>query len=108
MGLFQKLFKRQPGGSIVGNILRGVGDKFTGGLVSKLIPAPKSDSQTALDKAVETINSGNKGINPLVPDTAKPDTGKGKKWAYIVGGIAGFGALIWLIFRPRKKRYGRR
>lgn len=108
MGLFQKLFKRQPGGSIVGNILRGVGDKVTGGLVSKLLPAPKTESQNAIEEAAKTINA-NKGINGgLVPDTSKPATTTKKNTPYIIGGILAVAGVLWLIFKPRKKGYKRR
>ncbi|MFN5984225.1 MAG: hypothetical protein ACK479_12225 [Fluviicola sp.] len=39
-GKFKDLFKKKEGGSVIGNALRFVGDKFTGGTYSSLFPKP--------------------------------------------------------------------
>lgn len=96
MGLFKKLFAKQPGGSVFGNLLRGVGDKFTGGLYSSVFKAPSKDAP-------------NRPASPasiVAPQPAAPSSGfmakvKGNL-AYVIGGIAGLGLILWLIFKPKK------
>lgn len=40
MGCVRDLFQTKPGGTLFGNILRGVGDHFTGGVYSAIFPRP--------------------------------------------------------------------
>jgi hypothetical protein len=51
MGLLKGLFKRKEGGTFFGNVIRGVGDKFTGGMMSVVNPAPIGLNQSSQPNA---------------------------------------------------------
>ena len=121
MGLFKNLFAKKPGGSFLGNIIRGVGDTFTGGMVSKILPPPPRETEA--DKIVkELAKSGAltpaplsapaRGLSSLSDaNTTVPDAGdklsftdKLKKyWYYVAGGVAVLGGIVWALL-PKKKR----
>jgi hypothetical protein len=46
-GRLKALFTKKEGGSLVGNLIRSAGDKFTGGLVSQLLPKPTLEDVNA-------------------------------------------------------------
>lgn len=103
MSFFKKIFKKKPGGTFVGNILRGVGDKFTGGIYSSIFPRPAAKAQTA---AAPTIPAKRPAVSNV--DTGGEDW---KNWGYLAGGVVGLGGLYYLILaRPSKgrRRYKRR
>lgn len=114
----QRLFKRQPGGSIIGNLLRGVGDKLTGGVYSQIFRRP--DAAPAVAAAAQTpatatppINSSFVGglgdIKTLLqkdepqPEPKKPGLAWFKKnWAYVAGTLVAIGG-IWYFFTKKGK-----
>lgn len=108
MGLFQKLFKRQPGGSIVGNLLRGVGDKFTGGAISKIFRPPATEQELALQEIAKGGVPQNTGIATqlqqlVAPLPPVPVSSTKKNMPYYIGGAAAVLALLWYILKPKKR-----
>lgn len=115
MGLFKNIFKKKPGGTFVGNMLRGIGDKFTGGLVSAAFPAPPRVAPAApsvpasatppISQILAPIQAAALGASAQKEETPK----KGymqwlrEKWAYAVGGLVVVGGLIYYLTRGRKK-----
>lgn len=99
------LFKKKPGGTVVGNLLRGIANKATGGILGNgkgRIPAGSTDGKTIreLEQQAAAINiqnpvystppitSTSPGVNlndyvklPTVEHSMKPQT------LLIVGGI---------------------
>ncbi|GEM_PF-5457118 len=126
--LLQKLTKKVEGGRPMVNFLKGVGDKFTGGMVSKLLPPPTKedvDRQTArrnkgaktpeaepteTTKSVETVQTNS---NPnVLPQTEKvkmldkikqfkTDSPKGF-WGIVIGVIAIVGGIIYKKVKANK------
>lgn len=104
-GIFKKLFGKQEGGSIVGNILRGVGDKFTGGAYSQIFKRPGGNTTKAAP-----VNTGIAGTANLVASQPSKTSLMDKirqKWAYVVGGVAAIALAVWYFAKP-KKGYRRR
>lgn len=123
MSVFKKLFQKQAGGSIVGNILRGVGDKFTGGAYSQIFTKPKGKGDAPdVQQVVNTItaaaaklpggaasNTGT-GTPPIDAGGEKPgfmDTVK-KYWYYFAGGAAALIGGIWYFTTRGHSGRGRR
>ena len=122
MGFFKKIFKRKPGGTFVGKLIRGVGDNFTGGLVSAIAPVPeasqfneagdfnrKGDAKDAVQRAMTVIKGGNQQTPPANGGNTAAKTFKQyltdwKVWVgVVVTGILGYFAL-----RPKDNKRKRR
>jgi len=106
MGFFKNIFKRKPGGTVVGNLVRGVADNFTGGLYSSVYPklsAPIAQSQPQIQVKTVPLTVNKDGTTTTQP--------KNKNlFAWIIGGLALVGGLIALLFRKKgntKKRWKR-
>lgn len=91
------LFKKKAGGTLVGNILRGISSRVAPGILGTgkdLIPLEPNQQPTqanqTFERAAQALEKGPK-IRAAVP----------------VGTILGFGGLIVLaalLFRPKRKR----
>ena len=53
MGWFKNLFKKKPGGTRLGNLLRTVGDHYTAGIYSMVFPAPPNIAMPVLTRYAE-------------------------------------------------------
>lgn len=66
MGFFKKLFKRKPGGTMFGNLLRGVSSQVTGGILGSGIglqqweqkEAQKAHNQQQIANQQAALNAG--------------------------------------------------
>lgn len=105
MSVFKKLFAKQAGGSIVGNILRGVGDRYTGGAFSQIFKRPKGDPATNVDNVVNTITANAKTPSGAA-STTQPTGGESgggfketlkKYWWAFAGGAVALVAGIWFV-----------
>ena len=116
MGLFKNnkvlnsLFKKKEGGSIIGNLLRGAGDKLTGGFYSTVFKKPTSD--TSKDKASDVLKES---VNKILENQKKSETMKldfnkimewGKKYWYIP--LVVVGGAIWYFFGGKKSNIRKR
>lgn len=61
------VFTRKEGGTVLGNLVRGVGDKFTGGMVSRFMP-PSTAEQVAAQQA-RRGKTGNTSVQTVAPGT---------------------------------------
>lgn len=66
-GKLKGLFKKKEGGTLVGNLLRKVGDTVTGGVYSNIFPKP-----TASDVAKQAEKLGVSESTQLVKEIAEP------------------------------------
>ncbi|MCG8329801.1 MAG: hypothetical protein MI974_19045 [Chitinophagales bacterium] len=123
--MFKKLFKKKPGGTFVGNLLRGVGDNFTGGIYSKVFKAPDANSggsPSRLGTPHVTVTPPATGPTPgyrsTTPMNDRGGSNRDKKnilkeyGAYIAGGALALALTIWAIVsnnkgggRRRRKKY---
>lgn len=123
---FRDLFKKKEGGSFLGNVIRKVGDTFTGGMVSNLMPKPTASDVIAQEKkwaskGVKFTPSGlvasgsaaksvenSRSVNPDGSDTPPPpppsDNWFMKNWKKLAAGVGGLVALLGVIFGIRKLR----
>jgi len=53
------LFKKQEGGSVVGNLIRTGADAFTGGVASKLLPPPSASDMAAHNAKIQGMTNPN-------------------------------------------------
>ncbi len=121
MGLLKNIFKKKPGGSVVGNLLRGVADKFTGGLASQIFKpkiAAGGIDQDELQKSIQNGIGGllaqqqQKQIQTIVPGDLPQkeslmDKLKGISM-YMWGGIAAALGLVYYFFIRTSKKGGYR
>lgn len=99
MGL-KGIFKKQPGGTPLGNLVRSVGDAYTGGLVSKILVQGGRKNQKNAD--AEPVQK-DIAINATF-DTPTSDAESKKKTQNMI--IAGVAILVTgvLIFVGLKKK----
>lgn len=123
------IFKKKEGGRVIGNLIRKVGDQFTGGMVSKIIPKPtaadvaeqeakwtaqgkpfkKGDAIKALEVAPTEAMEQRATQAPEDYPESKSSTGwasmsQGKKIGIVAGLVAFVGLVIGLIVKSKKKR----
>lgn len=70
MGCVKKLFQTKPGGTVFGNILRAVGDHFTGGVYTAVFPRPPRGGNYRISIPSGIIGFGdpsNAGYSPFNP-----------------------------------------
>lgn len=73
MGFLKKIFKKKPGGTLVGNIFRGAASKITGGISDAFLKAPALGSAPAptpeMQQATQIASSalGTMANNKLAP-----------------------------------------
>lgn len=105
MGFFKNIFKRKPGGTVVGNLVRGVADNFSGGLYSSVYP--KLSAPVSQPQPITLVKTAPVTVNKDGTTTTQP---KNKNlFAWIIGGVALVGGLIALLFRKKgTKRKWRR
>lgn len=105
------LFKKKPGGTFFGNLIRTAASKASGGFLgtgANMLPA---DSSTAgrLEQSQQTVDA----IKDKLADSpaVKKEVGNAiwnkYKWVFIAAGV-GIIVLIILALRPRKKGAYRR
>jgi len=109
------LFKRKPGGTAVGNILRGVSHDLTGGLLGNgamMIKQGETDPSAANARTNEVIGGAMGGVQTANAKQSVSDkfTGIAAKvmgfFPLILGGIVTLGGIIY--FATRSKGRGRR
>lgn len=82
MGFFKKLFKKKAGGTLVGNLFRGAGDAFTGGVYSSVFPQPDNVAGAIANPNAPRPQLG----QAYVQGVATPPKSKNKLY-YILGGV---------------------
>ncbi len=55
MGLLKNIFKKKPGGTFVGNLIRGVASKVTGGISDLVLKAPSGAVDPQQAQVVENV-----------------------------------------------------
>lgn len=103
----KNFFKRQPGGSPFGNILRGVGDRLLGNNVfSSIFPAPKKKDSGGENSTPSVSAPVHGGTPASIVGGGFPEPQKdNKKKYYVWGGIAaGVLAVYYFFFRGQSGR----
>ncbi len=124
MGFFKNLFKRKPGGTALGNLIRGGASAVSGGMLgsgaglhrweeSQGILA-QNEALASMSKAQEQAGQNliNKVAVPYMGDSPsnQPKIGESvflhsvkKEWWKILIGLAVFGGIIYYISKPKSK-----
>lgn len=111
-GKLKGLFKKKEGGSALGNALRFIGDKFTGGTYSSIFPKPTANDIEAGTKVVTDTNR-----RPSDEENARNDADyiakreskySTKKIVIIASSVVGaliiIGIAVKKLFKPKKKK----
>ncbi|MFN5415568.1 MAG: hypothetical protein ACK5B9_00825 [Flavobacteriia bacterium] len=115
-GRLKAIFTKKEGGTLLGNLVRSAGDKFTGGLVSQLLPKPTAEDvnaqqvrrggvkayKSAIEQPQKEIVIGNDGIVITKEPTAEQVATK--KRNTIIGVVVGVVVLVIAFFSMRKKK----
>lgn len=129
MGFFKNIFKKKRGGTVVGNLIRGVASTATGGALGSGVALKnweaKQDAKekqalhneiASLRKSIDGRQMGEDLVKSAVKNGAAsgqtdPNLGEHivlttlkKHWAYITGGLLVVGLMIYLL--TRKKNSG--
>ncbi len=128
MGFLKNIFKRKPGGTLVGNLLRGGSSAMTGGILGSGAGLAKWEAEQAAKANQEYIRSisqnqgklmgGNMVNDVLVPGMANgsgnnPNIGESvfletmkKRWYYVVGAVGVIGGTAYFFGnrKPGNKR----
>ena len=111
------IFKSKPGGSFLGNMVRGVASKFTGGILGggamlnaslgkQQAAQDEIDRATMLAKGVAMAAAGGViGDNPKVQKLIASGIWEKYKYFIIGGAVAIIGTIIYLA--TKKKKYGK-
>lgn len=124
-GLFKRLFGKRKGGSPGGNFLRRIGDVFSGGLVSDILPAAKEDGKWIAEmrangvkfKDVEVGIKSHVSDKELAEVARKTKSGKNKesmlakikyyftkKPVAAIGTVVSLGFAVYYFFFKKKNR----
>lgn len=109
-GKLKGLFKKKEGGSALGNALRFVGDKFTGGTYSSLFPKP-TDKDIEKDPTVVYAGNSEASSEQQTRDQQRKEKeldakAKNKQIITIVGigvGAIALIGIIWKLLTKKKK-----
>jgi hypothetical protein len=119
-GLFSRIFKRKPGGTMVGNLIRGVAKGYTGGLLGTGAmrlqegELPQENNAKVMSQlgagAIAFNEAGLMGQMPFDPNKSPADNMESgaifqyikNKLGYIVGGIVGLVLILVLLLRGKK------
>lgn len=121
MAFLKNLFKRKPGGTFVGNLIRGAANKFSGGLLGNgaMMIKPDETPQQADTRLIKSVGSGVAAFDNMASQSVRTDevtqtvteklksgaeTQKKPALALIVGGVVGGLAVIFLLFKTLFKR----
>lgn len=106
-GKLKGLFAKKEGGSTIGNALRFVGDKFTGGLYSDMFPKPTdNDLKTKIPTTVVNAQPSSEEVQNANDKLAQKEAtmDKVKKYLPIVGAVIAVVVVIGLIVKRKKKK----
>lgn len=113
MGLFSNIFKKKPGGTMVGNLLRGVSSNFTGGMLGSganriELGQTKTNAQLAAEAGLPANNAAlNMAASAVMSNEQVQAAAKAAAWAkykpFVIGGgiIAALGTTIYLATRKK-------
>lgn len=118
MSFFKNIFKKKPGGTFVGNLIRGVANKYSFGLLGNGAmmlkegeTAQNNDSAARVREAAQNAIEG-AAINRKVTDSTGSSL---KEWftnnAKIIGGVVGLillGITVKFVFFKQKYSRGGR
>jgi hypothetical protein len=120
MGLFKNIMKKKPGGTLVGNLVRGVANNLSGGVIGSgvnRLPTEVSNganltAQNQMKVLQETAGKGladSPLINGFTNQVANNSTKQvlRKYWYILAIPVIGIPVLVWLIMRkkPQRRRY---
>ena len=113
MSFLSGLFKRKPGGTFVGNLIRGAANKASGGLLGNgaMILKPNEAPVEANNRLLQGVAAG-VGVGQDVALTATPGFGDNAQQSltkgamktylpYIVGGVLSFIGLLAFILKRK-------
>jgi hypothetical protein len=128
MGFLSGLFKKKKGGTMFGNLLRGVSSKVTGGLLGSgagLQAWEESQNQTELNDLQKQLmvsnNRANNGFaagqkmamagieaaggqpNATIGQSVFTETLK-KNWYFVLGGVIAIVGIVYLIVKPKSNK----
>lgn len=126
MGFFKNLFKKKKGGTLLGNLVRGVANKASGGILGNGVQLAKNDAkieqreynqavqveaqrQLAKNPAFQAGQTATSKITipgvPSIPSESKMDLKAYAKkyWGYAVGALAVIGGIVYVT--KSKKRF---
>lgn len=116
-GLFARIFKRKPGGTMVGNLIRSVAKGYTGGLLGN--GAMKlQEGETIEDANARLLSQGGSAAIAFNEAWGNPYADGKKSWSenmesgamyqflknklgYVVGGVVGLVLLIVYAFKRK-------
>lgn len=95
MGFFSKLFKRKKGGTFVGNLIRGVSSKYTGGILGSGAGLAKWEAkQEGKEAQAQAIHQQNMARMAAAVDGTAPPPAQGDTMAKIKDFVSKNKALV--------------
>lgn len=114
MAFLKGLFKKKPGGTFFGNLIRGVANKATGGILgtgAHMIPlgsTTETGGPSINTAAASSIIKDVVGDDPNVKKAIKEGIWAKYKIHILAAGAALTGLIVWLVRRGNKGGSGRR